>query len=203
MTPIFASIGHGLRNVAQFRGRDGGVRFWIYGFFLLTLVIAAMMAVLLPEFARSMERIQAFAAAHPELSTVTSGPGYYSIQIEGYHPELAPNFQAILYGIAAISLAFVILIAAAVTRRLHDRGKSGWWGFMPLPFLTIGLALMPGLFAGFGNPASAPDMGMFALLFLNNMIYIGTLLALAIMLLLPGTVGENRYGPDWKESGAD
>jgi len=203
MNPIIASIGHGLRGIARFKGRDGGVRFWIYAFFILALAILAMMAVFIPELARSFERMQAFAAAHPESSTVTAGPGHYSISVQGRHPELAPDFQFILQAIGAITLVSIVLIAAAVVRRLHDRGKSGWWGIMPLPFLATGAVMMPPLFADFGAKAGGPDMGLFALLFLNNMVYIATLLALAIMLMLPGTVGDNRYGPDWKTAEAD
>src|SRR6478609_1301890 len=41
----------------------------------------------------------------------------------------------IIVGMAVISIIVIALIAAAVARRLHDRGLSGAWGLPPLPLL--------------------------------------------------------------------
>lgn len=41
-----------------------------------------------------------------------------------------------------------------------------------------------------------PDMGLFLLLFLNNLLYMIALAGLVLVLALPGTRGPNRYGPE-------
>jgi uncharacterized membrane protein YhaH (DUF805 family) len=201
MRTLLARIGYGLQNAARFSGRDGGVQFWTYALVVVALGITPFFIYFTVEIQRSFQAMQAFAAAHPEQSTAVSGPGHYSVQIEGHHTELFPDVESAMIILAVSAVLMVLLLAAAVVRRLHDRNKSGFWGLMPLPFLGIGLYAATKMFAAFGKADTAPDMTLFGLLFLNNFIYIGTLIALAIMLMLPGTTGSNRYGPDWKPVG--
>ena len=40
-----------------------------------------------------------------------------------------------------------------------------------------------------------PDLGLFALLFANNLIYIASLVLLVVLLTGRGTAGDNRFGP--------
>jgi hypothetical protein len=61
------------------------------------------------------------------------------------------------------------------------------------------MAIMPGVFDSFSKSAGtaeAPDMGMFALLFLNNLLYLGSLALLVFHLTQRGTRGPNRFGED-------
>jgi len=148
------------------------------------------MAVMLPEMSASLERMQKFATEHPEMATVQKGPGSYSISIQGYHPELMPDMGNMMGLMAVVFVAAIALLAAAVVRRLHDRGKSGAWGLMPLPFIAFASIMMSKVIAQ--NP---PDMGLFFAIFINNFIYIGTLIFLVVLLAGAGTQGENRYGP--------
>ena len=101
-----------------------------------------------------------------------------------------PDFVLLIGGVGAVSLVVVALLAAAVTRRLHDSGKRGWWGLVPLPFLASGLLLMPQLIAN-----GEPDLGLFALLFANNLVYIASLIVLVVMLAARGNPHDNRFGP--------
>lgn len=79
-----------------------------------------------------------------------------------------------LVGIAIIgawSLFVLIPNIAAVVRRLHDRNMSGWWY---LALVLVGLI---------------PVLGWLASI------------ALLVLMLLPGTEGDNRFGPDPKGIG--
>src|SRR4051794_22734658 len=86
----------------------------------------------------------------------------------------------------------ILLYAAAVTRRLHDRGKSGAWGLMPLPFIIYSSIMMPMMFGSFGN-GTQPDMALFFSIFLSNMLYIITLIVLIVLLAAAGEPQPNRY----------
>jgi uncharacterized membrane protein YhaH (DUF805 family) len=83
----------------------------------------------------------------------------------------------------------VLLLAAAVVRRLHDRDMSGLWGALPLPFLIAALAMMPGLFT-----RHSLDIGLFTALTACSLLYNATLIALIFLLAGGGTAGHNRYG---------
>lgn len=98
-------------------------------------------------------------------------------------------------GIALVSIG---LLAAAVSRRLHDAGKPVWVGLLPLPFLAFGLfwftRVVADTFAG--DEIDAGFTGAFMLGFLNNLVYMGTLVLLVVFLAQPSEPGENRHGPE-------
>jgi uncharacterized membrane protein YhaH (DUF805 family) len=149
-----------------------------------------MFAVMVPSMMSTFEKMQRFAIEHPDQSTVNQGPGSYSISIEGSHPELMPDFGALFGGMAMVITAMVVLLAAAVARRLHDSGRSGVWGLMPLPFLAFGFIAMPAIFN-----SQEPEMNLFFGLFFNNFIYLVTLTVLVVFLASAGKDSENRFGP--------
>jgi uncharacterized membrane protein YhaH (DUF805 family) len=73
-------------------------------------------------------------------------------------------------------------------RRLHDTNRSGWWLLLPLipyclAFILGGSAMMSGSMTGLGVA------GIF--------LMIGAVCAIALLvfMILPGTPGDNRYGP--------
>jgi len=192
-------IGRGLRRIGQFSGRDTLSQFWIYAGSVIGLAMAAWAAVFMPFFFGTLARMQRFAAEHPDQAEVVSGPGSYSVTIHGDHPELMPDMAALLPPLAVITSIAVILLAGAVTRRLHDRDKRGYLGIPPLVFLAAGMAIMPGVFDSFSTSAAsaeAAEMGMIGLLFLNNLLYLGSLAVLVFHLTQRGTKGPNRFGED-------
>jgi len=191
---MLTAIGHNLTRVARFSGRDSRVQFWPYAVALFGLAVAGMTMVFLPVMRDSMMRMQRFAAEHPGQAHIEQGPGHYSITIEGYHPELMPDLSGASYAFAVVVALFVLLVAASVARRLHDRDKSGLWGLLPLPFLAASFALFPVLSRSFS--ASEPDFGLFGLLFLNNLLYLAVLGYLILLLIGQGTPGPNRFGPE-------
>jgi len=92
-------------------------------------------------------------------------------------------YLAVSFGLA------ILLYAAAVVRRLHDRGKSGFWGLMPMPFIIYSSIMMPIVFAS----AREPNMALFFSIFFSNMLYIVTLIALIVFLASPSEPTSNRH----------
>jgi uncharacterized membrane protein YhaH (DUF805 family) len=198
MHAFIDSIRHGFTGLVRFSGRDPARRFWPYAGAVIALFVVAIFATMAPIMAGSFARMQAFAAEHPDQATVTQGPGSYSIEIQGPHPELMPDMTPFFAVVQAGCAAAVLLLAAAVTRRLHDRGRRGWWGLPPVIFLAVGLTLLPRLFTAFGQGDVTPgSMGLFGLLFANNLLYLGSLALLVVLLAGAGQPDENRFGsPD-------
>lgn len=189
-----ASLRHNLASLLRFSGRSSRAQFWPYAGVLLALTMVALQLAMLPAISRSMARMRSYAVQDPANVTETIGPGSYSIQVRGNHPDLMPDFAAFMPALAAIAAIFILLIAAAAARRLHDSNLRGWWGLLPLPFLTFAMVMMPRVFAEFGS-ASEPGLDIFFLLFANNVLYLASLAVVALLLIRPGTRGDNRFGP--------
>ena len=183
----------GLTRLAQFEGRDSSGRFWPYASLILALSFVVMCAPFVIEVNKTFEAINSFAAEHPELTTVHRGPGQVSVQIEGSHPELTPDFGYLLTTTGLVAAGRQPRPAGRPRRRLHDTGRSGLWGLVPLPFLAFGIFGFRALIDSFMT--DAPIMPLFAALLLNNMVYLLTLAGLVWMLGSAGTPGPNRFGP--------
>ncbi len=182
------SVKYNLANLHRFGGRETPEQFWPCALSIFFSSMAIFPIIMLPWFVDTMTRMRRYAAEHPENTTVTSGPGHYSISVEGGPPDLFGDMSGITRGVALVFALAAVLLAAAVTRRLHDRGLSGLFGLLPIPFFTIAMIQLPRLFA------EPPDGGTFALLFLNNIAYLGSLFLLAVLLARRPDPGPNRYG---------
>jgi uncharacterized membrane protein YhaH (DUF805 family) len=88
----------------------------------------------------------------------------------------------------ALSLILLVPLPALLIRRLHDQDRSGWWALSLLPSVLTGLAR---LYYGV-EPATI----------LWVFVALGNLSTLAF-LLWPGSVGENRFGPNPRKNGYD
>lgn len=181
---------HGFRNLTRFSGRDGLAAFWLHVALVMGLAFLGTAVATVPTMMDSMARMQRFAAEHPDQARVEQTPTSYSIQIQGDHPELMPNMAGAVTGVGVVAIVVVLLLAAAVTRRLHDSGLRGAWGLMPLPFLTFGLIEI----AQAMGRAGGPEMQLFLLVFVNNLIYLFLLIVLVVLLVRSSTPGPNRFG---------
>lgn len=195
---MLMALKEGYSGLFHFRGRMAVGHFWVFAATNFLLLCVATAFVFGPVFADMGPKIDAVAKSHPQDVTVTQGPGQYAVEIRGNRPELMPDFDRLIGGMAILAVAFVILMAAAVARRLHDSNRRAWWGALPLPFLAIGFAIMPRLFGQFqamdATGAADPDLKLFAMLFANNLLYLVCVVGLIILLMLPGTAGGNRFG---------
>ncbi|MCB1474933.1 MAG: DUF805 domain-containing protein [Rhodobiaceae bacterium] len=184
------SISESLRNVANFSGRQSRDRFWPYALILFVVETAVMMMAFAPEFIASFQRIQQFAIDNPDKVTVQGGRGQQTVTVHGNYSELWPDFDYLVTVIAVVMGVFTVLYAAAVVRRLHDTGRSGFWGLLPLVFLPLPFYLVPRFFSD-----SMPDLIWVLPLIVNNLLYVAALIFLIYLLTRDGVDGENRYGP--------
>jgi uncharacterized membrane protein YhaH (DUF805 family) len=189
-----AAISYNLKNLVNFNGRQARDSFWPYAGVVLALAFLGVMLAMVPEILSTFGRIDTFIAENPELATVDQSAGQYSVHIEGSHPELFPNVTMIVAAMSVVIAVTVALLAAAVTRRLHDRGMSGLWGMAPAILLFSGLAIFATLFGqmmsddGFTNPA------LFLLGFANNLLYLASLIFLLVQLAGSSTTRPTRFG---------
>ena len=160
------AISVGFTSLTRFSGRDTRIQFWPYCASVLGLAMVANMAVFV-------------WILTPLLAKTEVAP--------------IPDFNLAIGGVALWAGAVVVLLASAVTRRLHDIGRSGYWGLMPLPFLFGGFFLMSRFFSKFLN-SPAPDLSIFFMLFANNFVYLALLGLLIYFLRQKSDAMENRFG---------
>ena len=177
------TLGEHFKRLFDFTGRENRESFWPYAAVAFVIVMAAGMIIFVPMISRTVHAMQQFAVQHPDQVTVTSGPVQYSISVQGNHPAFMPAGSIALFLAVSFGLA-ILLYAAAAVRRLHDRGKSGLWGLMPLPFIIYSSIQMPRVFASIGT-ATPPDMVLFFSIFFSNLLYIVALIWLIVLLAGP------------------
>lgn len=83
-------------------------------------------------------------------------------------------------------LGTIVPSLSAGTRRLHDSNRSGWWQLLAYGPYALLLLLSPATGAGFGAIALAGIVSLLALI---------CAIVVLVFMVLPGTPGDNRYGP--------
>jgi uncharacterized membrane protein YhaH (DUF805 family) len=182
------------RKLATFEGREDRASFWPYAAFVLGIVLMAASFMAIPMIMRSMRAMQEFAVRGSDPGVVKDSYGLeefstpFQVEIPGMLPPpvLVAAFLAATYGLA------IVLLAAAVVRRLHDRGRSGAWGLMPLPFILFTSIQAPRMFDSMARGGS-PDMGMLIALVLGNILFSAALLALIMLLAGASDPQPNAY----------
>jgi len=186
-----ASIGlwEHFRKLASFKGRENRASFWPYAALVLGIVMVVGALMVLPLMAESMRA----ATAVPPLEVPDGvGPNEFSMPPPAAVPGAVPSaaflaaFLGVTFGLA------ILLYAAAVVRRLHDRGRSGAWGVMPLPFILYQTIEVPRLF-GSTAQGGQPEPAMLLALAFSNLFYWTALLALVVLLAGGSDPGPNRY----------
>ena len=191
---MLASLKHNATRLLDFSGRETRGQFWPWVACVFIVTFIGYGAVFGSVMAGTIGKMQAFAETNPDQATVVSTPGSYSISIEGSHPELMPDFGLMFSMMGGMVAVLVVLLAAAVARRLHDRGRSALWGLAPLPFIGFAMFGMSALFVQMDS-GGEPNIGLFFAIFLNNMVYLAVLLTLVIQLAGAGRAEVNRFGP--------
>jgi uncharacterized membrane protein YhaH (DUF805 family) len=93
-----------------------------------------------------------------------------------------------------VSLGLLVPNIAVAVRRLHDTNRSGWW--LLLPIVPYCLAFALGGAALFGGATSGAGMAGLGIAGIFLLIGAGCAIAVLVFYCLPGTPGDNRYGPD-------
>lgn len=156
----------GLGRLTDFSGRDPRRLFWPYAGVLFLLLFVVMGGVNSTFMARAMTSMQ------------TNAP---------------PNFSLMVGAMGVEMLVFVGLLAAAVARRLHDTGRTAYWGLAPLPFLAFGIIGFSIVVRSFDKPFSGLGT-LFVAIFFNNVLYLAALVTLIVLLARPTRPEANRYG---------
>jgi len=196
-----------LTGIANFRGRENRQPFWLWVLMVMALSMTIGMLSVFPLLFGMFGRIEQFAREHPDQVTRAVGSGSYSIEVHGYHPELMPDFGLFIGIVLAATSIVVLLLAAAVARRLHDTGRSGWWGLMPLPFMLAtfwGVSRIFSLAPTLSQTPQTPPPGffqVFALTMTGDLCYIATLILLIVFCCMPSQPGDNRYGAGFGRGG--
>ncbi|MDO9335280.1 MAG: DUF805 domain-containing protein [Caulobacter sp.] len=163
------SLKHGFGGLLRFTGRDRPGLFWPYAIVVVVGCFFGSGALIAPLVWGLLEAIA-----------------------QGSTPVIAGFLQFALM-IGLVVFAIVCLLAAAVSRRLHYGGRSGWWAVIPMVLLLTGIGLFALLISSM-TPSGEFNFGLFAALLLNNIVYLGCFGLLVIGLILPGASGPNRYG---------
>ncbi|HEV7692620.1 MAG TPA: DUF805 domain-containing protein [Hyphomonadaceae bacterium] len=187
------TLASSLRGLAQFSGRSSRSRFWPYALTITVVSMFALAAVMIPIFIEIFQKMLAYADAHPEQATVSRTSTSFSISIDGAPPEVMSAFGGVAPAIGLFTVVTVVLLAAAVSRRLHDAGSSALWGLAPLPFLAFSLTMFGKLFGQ--DVASGGWVGLFMLVFASNLLYLLALGNLVFRLCQRSQPGDNRFGP--------
>lgn len=161
------------RKLATFRGREDRASFWPYAALVLGIVMIAGALMVLPMMAHLIR------VAPPQ-------------SIQGHVRFAAPVLPVgFLTAYLAVTLGLAVLLyAAAVFRRLHDRGKSGAWGLMPLPFLAYASVQSVRLFDSLSR-GEQPNPTLFLTIAASNILFWAALLALVVLLAGASNPGQN------------
>jgi uncharacterized membrane protein YhaH (DUF805 family) len=180
------------RKLATFSGREDRASFWPYAALVLGIVMVAGALMSLPMMVWLLKSMPRSGAPDPGDLNVFSEGGDFSIPAAG--PPAGPELPlGLLAAYLAVTLGLAVLLyAAAVFRRLHDRGMSGAWGLMPLPFLAYtsvqAVRLIDSLSRGV-EPGSTLLLTIAA----SNILYWAALLALVVLLAGASDPGANQY----------
>ncbi len=172
---MLTSLRHNLTSLTRFSGRDRRRLFWPYAASVVALGFVAIGVLNVLTFAALFGQASPEATPRDDLAV------------------LAPIFWTLRLGV----LAIVALLAAAVVRRLHDRGRSGLWALPTPAFLGLAVILFPIAFGQLliQDPPPTWALALFGALFINNVAYLASLLMLLILLVKDSDAGANRYGP--------
>ena len=97
-----------------------------------------------------------------------------------------------LYGPVTLLLVLATIVPglAVTARRLHDTNRSGWWMLIAIiPYFVMGL--LAGMAASSGG-----SMGQLESVGFATIVALIGGIVLLIFMVLPGTPGDNRYGPN-------
>lgn len=192
---MLAAIKHGLGNLTNFNGRDARQAFWYYVLFvyLVTIVIGLVASIPMTMQAMMIGVEQGMAhAGDPEAARVAM-----------QQATLAnfDTFLPALFWTGAISAAILLLgLAAAIVRRLHDSGLSGYWALLPGALQVFNLVSMPSqieqsramMAAQFADPSAG--MGMFASAASAAVLGWAAIVLVIVFGVRKSTPGPNRFG---------
>ena len=159
-----------LRRYADFSGRSRRKEYWMFVLFLVLIYAAFLILMML------------------------LGGG--AIMMMGSDPSAAAGAGGIAMALMAIfglvALGLLIPSLAVGVRRLHDTNRSGWWlgGYLAAYILWL---VVSGMAVSSGDPSGGGTLAMIV-----SLVVLGLAVTLLVFMVLDGTKGPNKYGPDPK-----
>ena len=192
MGKIRTSVRHNLRGLARFSGRDSQRQFWPWAIIVFLVSQAAATIIVAIPLGMAFSRIMQIVVK--EAAKPTLDPEASDILAQRIVAEMTSEMGAVWQFVALVDMVAIALLAAAVVRRLHDRGRTGLWGLLPVPFLAVSVAATPyTLQFGMAQREMTPTD---ALLVLAGPMSWVTVIVLIVLLVGESDPGANRFGPE-------
>lgn len=198
MQTYFRKLGAGLAGILNFNGRMALHDFWPYAITLgLALYLIGSLISLWLYFDIG-QRTGLFDLGQ----SAAMNRGYDALQADEVLAIMQPFFDLIV-PFAAISMAaHVILLAAAIVRRLHDTGRTGLWALLPLPFFVLQVVSLDRLFARLPQMMTVDPSNPMIFAFVLDVMWgalaallgFAAVIVLIILLCGRGTPEANRFG---------
>jgi uncharacterized membrane protein YhaH (DUF805 family) len=194
---IGGAVRRGLTSVTIFGGRDSRAQFWPYIIFVYLIEYAIEMMLTMPVVMRGVfSSMQGVRAAAEQGGKVDSA----ALQVDMAQRMMA-DMQSIMPYTIGLGLLLMVLVSAAVVRRLHDRNWSGWW------VLAWNGVKIAGIVAGYLSMTAMAQGGV-TIETMNSVKLPAMLIGLAswavfiiiiIQVVQQGDHAENRFGPSPQE----
>lgn len=194
--------GNGFGGLFQTHGRDSRMQFWIFGVLIFGPLILVQFATQIALTFPSLDDL-----AVPAPGEARENAKIFEAQMRGMITSAYVNIGLYLLG--------ALLLLTATVRRLHDRGRAGWWALiLPLGLFSTGLAHaervagavkgMPAMLAEMEKQTAPDPRAMFDWAVKANaspggpdwLAVAGGLLLLGLLIDLAraGAAGRNRFG---------
>jgi uncharacterized membrane protein YhaH (DUF805 family) len=139
---MFTAIRHGLTNLTNVQGRDSRPAFWYWFLFLYLITTAISIVVVWPMMGRVMGSVMQAAAAQAANPAPDQAAAQAAV-MSAMGGSVGDMIPVIVTGSLITALILVCGLAAALVRRLHDSGLSGWWALLPAGFQAVSAASVP------------------------------------------------------------
>lgn len=191
-----------LTGLIDFHARENRQPFWLWILIVYIVQFAVMLIAMVPIMTSWFDQM---------MPALKADPHRFDNDPQAMMQLMVPMMQNIITMTIVSATLFFILSAAAVVRRLHDSNRSGWWAlpyyamqvvspifmlsFFPRYF-TMMASVKPGSQPDVANPAFQQAMQSMMVMSLVNLLGFAILVMMIVLLVLPGTVGPNRFGDD-------
>jgi uncharacterized membrane protein YhaH (DUF805 family) len=194
---FFGAMFDPFKRITDFAGRSTRAQFWPFVFFQYAVGQIASFTVISP----FMTRLNQITANQPQ-----GEPDPEALAALFTDGSFVSMIRTSLWVSAALNLIFLVPLAGAAVRRLHDTNRSGLW---TLPYaLMMGCSLfaiwryiLPLLSGADVNLAAITSEGLVQAIvpiMIFGLLNLIILITLIVFCVQDGTIGPNRFGEDPK-----
>lgn len=182
MDTLFKSLRHNAARIADFSGKDSRAQFWPYAGVVLVLGFIGLQVVLLHDWSAMLREMSSLIGVAPGPGGQIDLPPEAQERLDAAFTETFANTPQTALRMAIPLAGVVVLLAAAMVRRLRDGGRSAFWALLPFPFLGVGLWGMSHLMSVAATEGTV-DLTRLMAIILCNMAYLAALAWLIALLV--------------------